>query len=894
MFYLKLLLVDYPSQIASQAEMMVQKILSFEKTPLLNPNWYLRGTTVVRRDYDESDQVYFQDTRIVRNFWIQYGYTKIDSFRNDQGHTYQNIINSVNEGREFVLYRGSGVGNWYPPFNVNPYNVSNNNKLPIIVSATCQTISMSSGEEFAGEAWLRAGSLSNLKGAVAFLGTTTTDFGLANYRSAFVRGFFKKIYRDSVLILGEAFKAGKKQIFDSTGNTKEVMSWQLLGDPELNIWTKPPKSFVVTYQNPIQVPLSFEVNVKESNTLSPVYKARVCITHKDNLIYLVGETNQNGKITFNLPQLNPCTLYLTVTKFNYLPWEGEVYVLSYEGPYINYHSHIIFDENGNGLINPGEYITLAIGIKNTGNQPANSLNGKARINLPLINLTDSLAFFGNVMPDSIKWDLSAFSFHVSSSCPDGYNIPLNMIFYDSGGNFWNFSLNLKVNAINLSPVKDSISDEVPIGNGNNTWEPGEKIKFFFYLKNFGSQDAYNVKISLKSLSPLLYVIDSSSFYGNIKAESTKVNTNDPIIIKSDINTPCYYIFPCSLRISADFYSRKEHFSVKFGILPGTILHTFQVPPQMQVGGWITGIAYDGTGLWIADYYSNYLYKVDPNNGSYIASIPAPGGTNVYDISFDSLTQTLWVNNRGTDRIYRINMNGQIIQDFPSPAQDAAGLSFDGQYLWISEYSTNIIYKVNPLNGSIVGTYTLPYPGGGVRGICFDKLGQNGGTLINVRIFLSGNNFDSTYVYEWDRVNHTYTGRKFKLNMNIRGIEYDPNTGDYWISEPRLSVRGYIHKVKGFNCQPVVIKEAERKEEESSILKVYQNVYNKNLKIVLNLNSNKNISLFLMDVSGRKIDEIYRGKINSGIHNFELEIKKQGVYFVILKCDNQITYKFIKF
>ncbi len=883
-----------PCRTTTEAEMMVQKILSFEKDVLLNPDWYIRGTTIVRRDYDADDTIYFRDTRIVRNFWIQYGYTKIDSLRSDQGHNAQTVINCVNEGREFVVYRGTGVENWYSPFDVNPYSTSNNKKLPIVVSGTCQTVAMAAGYEYAGEAWLRAGSVSNLTGAVAFLGTTTVITNGAYLRSAFVRGFFKKIYRDSVYILGEALKAGKKQVYDSTGSVSEVRSWQLLGDPELNIWTKAPKSFIVSYQNPIQSPLQFEVNVKESGALLPVYKAKVCISHKNDLIYLVGETDQQGKVTFDIPQLPPCTLYLTVTKFNYLPWEGEVYVAQIPAPYITYYGHIIFDENGDGRINPGENISLAIGVKNTGTQSAISVNGKARINSPLINLIDSLAFFGDVMPDSVKWDSSAFSFYVSPSCTNGYQIPLNMIFYDINGDTWNYNLNLSVSAVYLGILRDSISDEVPIGNGNNYWEPGETVKFFLFIKNLGMQDANNVKVTLRSLSPLLHVIDSTANYGEIKAESTKVNTQDPFLIRADLSVPCYEEFPCSLKIEVDSYSYKKSYTIKMGTLPGTILYTFQVPPPMPLGGWITGLAFDGSGLWIADYNYPYIYKVNPFDGSYITSIPAPGGTNVYELSFDPQTQTLWVNNRGTDRIYRINLNGQIIQEFPAPAQDAAGLCFDGNYLWISEYSTNTIYKVNPSNGSIIGTYSLPYPGGGVRGICLDKLGQNNGTLINVRIFLTQNNFDSTYVYEWDRVSYSPTGKKFKLNINMRGIEFVPQSGDYWIAEPHSSIRGYIHRVRGFNCYNVKVEEGEKEDKSVFKWNVYPNIQGKKVKISLNLPSSKNISLELMDVSGRKIKNIFSGKIDSGNHEFEFEISKSGVYFIVLKSEKYVTYKFIKF
>ncbi len=319
-----------PCTSTSQAEMMVQKILSFEKDVLLNPDWYIRGTTIVRRDNDPvDDSIYFRDTRMVRRFWIQYGYTKIDSLRSDQGHNAQTVINCVNEGREFVVYRGSGVENWWSPFNVDPYQTANGKKLPIVVSGTCRTVAMVAGYEYAGEAWLRAGSVSNLKGAVAFLGTTTLVTNGAYLRSAFVRGFFKRIYRDSVYILGEALKAGKKQVYDSTGNISEVRSWQLLGDPELNLWTKSPDSFLVIYPETIPpASQNIEVIVKSKTNLTPVNKARVCIMGMNDSIYVYGETNSQGYISLFIPEPSPfCTLYLTVTKFNYLPYEGNIYVI---------------------------------------------------------------------------------------------------------------------------------------------------------------------------------------------------------------------------------------------------------------------------------------------------------------------------------------------------------------------------------------------------------------------------------------------------------------------------------------------------------------------------------------------------------------------------------------
>jgi DNA-binding beta-propeller fold protein YncE len=320
-----------------------------------------------------------------------------------------------------------------------------------------------------------------------------------------------------------------------------------------------------------------------------------------------------------------------------------------------------------------------------------------------------------------------------------------------------------------------------------------------------------------------------------------------------------------------------------GLSSGTIIYSFQVPPPMQVGGWITGLAYDGTGLWVADYNSSYLYKLNPDNGSYITYLPAPGGTHVYDIAYDPNDGNLWVNNMGNDRIYKINSsNGSIIQLFYSPATNASGLTFDGTYLWITEYSSNIIYRVNPQNGSILGTYYLPYSGDGSREIAIDGSGPDGGSIIHTRVFYTGS-FDSSCVYEWNRITHTPTGNKFKLNFNIRGVEWDPNTGDYWIAEPHSSVRGYIHRVIGFNYPPVGVQEKEKVKEKRNI-SINSNIFKGKIRLELSIPQKINLKIEVFDALGRRVKTLHKGDLKKGEHVFDFRPKSSGIYFILVRSD----------
>ncbi|MCK4576050.1 hypothetical protein KAU34_06560 [candidate division WOR-3 bacterium] len=44
---------------------------------------------------------------------------------------------------------------------------------------------------------------------------------------------------------------------------------------------------------------------------------------------------------------------------------------------------------------------------------------------------------------------------------------------------------------------------------------------------------------------------------------------------------------------------------------------------------------------------------------------------------------------------------QIIASFPTPGQEARGLTWDGSHIWIADARLDSIYKINPDNGYIL-------------------------------------------------------------------------------------------------------------------------------------------------------------------------------------------------
>lgn len=121
----------------------------------------------------------------------------------------------------------------------------------------------------------------------------------------------------------------------------------------------------------------------------------------------------------------------------------------------------------------------------------------------------------------------------------------------------------------------------------------------------------------------------------------------------------------------------------------------------------TDMAYDGTFFWIVDWQSNTINKVLPEDGSVIATIPGPSTKPTYQsnpgvgdfnarpfgIAWDG--QALWVSDQSELMIYRVNpVDGSILSSFPSPGPDPKGLTWDGEFLWHADQSTQTIYKID--------------------------------------------------------------------------------------------------------------------------------------------------------------------------------------------------------
>ena len=185
---------------------MVAKSINYEKNPPTE-DWFLKGTTIVREDAP-PDQYYQADCRYIRNLMLASGYIQIDSFLSTAGNNSSDVMNAINNGRTYVVYRGQALVQWWSPFHqVIPENLTNGFKLPVVVSGSCNTVTLNPlYYDYLGDKFLRAGTVNNPKGAVGYFGTTLEASGISQYRSVVTRGVFNALFNLGMYKMGDAAK----------------------------------------------------------------------------------------------------------------------------------------------------------------------------------------------------------------------------------------------------------------------------------------------------------------------------------------------------------------------------------------------------------------------------------------------------------------------------------------------------------------------------------------------------------------------------------------------------------------------------------------------------------------------------------------------------------------
>ncbi len=135
--------------------------------------------------------------------------------------------------------------------------------------------------------------------------------------------------------------------------------------------------------------------------------------------------------------------------------------------------------------------------------------------------------------------------------------------------------------------------------------------------------------------------------------------------------------------------------------------------SFTVGDGPQHVAFDGANIWVTNYYSNTVTKLNAATGAVVGTYS--GGISLNGIAFDGAN--MWITN-GTvsGTVKKISAaTGTTIGTY-SVGNSPQGIAFDGDYIWVVNYGSNNVTKLNAATGSLVGTYSV---GANPKAIVFD-------------------------------------------------------------------------------------------------------------------------------------------------------------------------------
>jgi photosystem II stability/assembly factor-like uncharacterized protein len=207
---------------------------------------------------------------------------------------------------------------------------------------------------------------------------------------------------------------------------------------------------------------------------------------------------------------------------------------------------------------------------------------------------------------------------------------------------------------------------------------------------------------------------------------------------------------------------------------------------------------DDNVLWATHFYSNSLYKIDPDNGKILDSvhIDLPSSTNITGVAYDPASKHLFVHQlkttgteSWTSNVVEVTLSGNILRNKRSIASYGTGLCIRQDSLFAADRLVNRNDQTFAIGRAVLSdlsfTHRIDLDTGvkalyGPRGLDYDTALHL--FLLAFTDFQGTNSSDATfngsYVYLLDP-DDASTVKRYTINeggselVNIRGLAYDP-------------------------------------------------------------------------------------------------------------------------
>ncbi len=167
---------------------------------------------------------------------------------------------------------------------------------------------------------------------------------------------------------------------------------------------------------------------------------------------------------------------------------------------------VIYDQNGNELIEPGETVNLAMKLNNLGLTDATNVQATISSSDPYITVLSHSSGFPSIEGLGTAYSNQYYTIVVAENCPNHYTASLNVAITSTSGT-WSSVHQVFVQKATVVLSSWTIVDV--LGNGNYVLDPGESGELILNLYNESNVAAQNVQVALAENSPYIALSTTS-------------------------------------------------------------------------------------------------------------------------------------------------------------------------------------------------------------------------------------------------------------------------------------------------------------------------------------------------------------------------------------------------
>jgi len=539
-------------QSSSELNTVSNKILLYEKATYLDNvgDYYERAA--MAGDPSSSGNSCAITKEYVKETLEAHGFGDV-SIKTSGGSWSTWMEDQLENGVLYFNYRGYLGMSGFTSSNIN--NANSGLKLPFATILTCGTGSFAEDNTTMSESFLRSGSTSNPKGAVAAIGTATWNTHTL-FNNIIDMGIYDGLFADRVETAGAALASGKFALLSTyPGDYDDWVSaftqWNnLMGDPATHLWTDTPSVIYASHPSSISYGTNFIDIVVTDQFNSPISDAQVTFFITDSNNPINRYTDAMGAVSFDIDSDFTSSAKITVTKENHKPYQGTL-GLENESLSVNLSmdSDIIITDSNDGIPAAGEVVTLSIPIYNYGQSTASSISAVLTSESNYVTINSGSISYGTILPEENAY--GDFNISISPSAIQGEDLEMSITITD-GSNEWSSVVDIDVMGSLLYPTSS--------GDIN----PGNTEDLTIELTNAGSLGAIGITAELIYNGNEIEINDSNGTWEDIFSNASIICTDCfNITVSGDVIAGTQFLLELHIQTD-DGYDRVETFILEAG------------------------------------------------------------------------------------------------------------------------------------------------------------------------------------------------------------------------------------------------------------------------------------------------------------------------------------------